>query len=93
MFLKRQINDWLGRVHGLATHKSRAGADFGKLFMGFILIIIGLALFPSISTAVTTALVNATGLAATLLAMIPWIWVLVVVGIGVAMVYEQFSGM
>lgn len=71
----------------------RAGADFGKLFMGFILIIIGLALFPSISSAVTTALVNATGLAATLLAMIPWIWVLVVVGIGVALVYEQFSGM
>ena len=71
----------------------RAAADFGKLFMGFILIIIGLALFPSVDSAVTTALVNATGLAAALWAMLPWIWVLVVVGIGVALVYEQFKGM
>jgi len=71
----------------------RAGADMGKLFIGFIVIVIGLALFPSIQASVTTALVNATGLSATLLGMIPWIWVLVVVGIGVAMVYEQFKGL
>ena len=93
MFLKRKINDWIGRVKANVRSTHRGEADFGKLFMGFILIIIGLALFPSIQTAVTTALVNATGLAATLLAMIPWIWVLVVVGIGVAMVYEQFKGL
>jgi len=89
MFLVRKINDWLGKVKHTSAH--RAAVNMGRLFLGFILIIIGLALFPTVDNAVTTASVNATGMVAAVLELIPLIWVLVVVGIGVALVYEQFK--
>jgi len=93
MFIVRKIGDWLGRVRTHARSTHRAAMDMGKLFVGFILIVVGLALFPSIDAAVTTALVNASDMAAAVLNLIPLIWVLVVCGIGVALVYEQFKGM
>ena len=71
----------------------RAALDMGQLFIGFILIIVGLALYPSVDAAVTTALVNASAMVAAILELVPLIWVLVVVGIGVALVYDQFKGM
>lgn len=71
----------------------RAAMDMGQLFIGFILIIVGLALYPSVDAAVTTALVNASAMATAILELIPLIWVLVVCGIGVAMVYDQFKGL
>lgn len=79
------------RANAFSTH--RAALDMGKLFIGFILIIVGLALFPSVQSAVTTALVNASSMVTAVLNLIPLIWVLVVCGIGVAMVYEQFKEM
>ena len=93
MFLKRNINDWLGRIHGNARRTSRAAIDMGKLFFGFILILVGLVLFPTIDDAVTTYGVNATGATAAIMDLIPLVWVLVVVGIGIALVYEQFKGL
>lgn len=92
MFVVRKINDWLCRVRHTAR-SSRGAMDMGKLFVGFILIVVGLALFPSIDAAVTTALVNASAMATAVLNLIPLIWVLVICGIGVAMVYEQFKNM
>ena len=71
----------------------RAAIDMGQLFVGFILIIVGLALYPSVQSAVTTALVNASAMVTAVLNLIPLIWVLVVCGIGVALVYDQFKGM
>jgi hypothetical protein len=71
----------------------RAAMDMGSLFIGFILIIVGLALYPSVDAAVTTALVNASAMSTAILNLIPLIWVLVVCGIGVSMVYEQFKGL
>ena len=65
----------------------------GQLFVGFILIVVGLALFPAIDASVTTALVNASAMAAAILNLIPLVWVLVVCGIGVALVYDQFRHM
>lgn len=94
MFLVRKINDWLGKVgvkNTLTAH--RAAINMGKLFFGFILILVGLVLFPTIDDAVTTYGVNATGATAAILDLIPLVWVLVVVGIGIALVYEQFKGL
>lgn len=62
----------------------------GQLFIGFILIIVGLALQPTVQSAVTTALVNASAMVAAVLNLIPLVWTLVVVGVGVVMVYDQF---
>ena len=93
MFPKRKINDWLGRIHGNARRTSRAALNMGKLFFGFILIIVGLVLFPTVDDAVTTYGINATGATSAILDLIPLVWVLVVVGIGIAMVYEQFKDM
>ena len=93
MFLKRKINDWLGRVSGKARNFSRAAVDMGKLFFGFILIIVGLVLFPTVDDAVNTYGVNASGATAAILDLIPLVWVLVVVGIGIGLVYEQFKDM
>ena len=72
---------------------SRAALDMGQLFVGFILIIVGLALYPSVQSAVTLALVNASAMVTAVLNLIPLIWVLVVCGIGVALVYDQFKDM
>ena len=93
MFLQRLKNDWLGRVHGRARRTSRAAVDMGKLFFGFILIIVGLVLFPTVDDAVTTYGENATGATSAILDLIPLVWVLVVVGIGIGLVYEQFKDM
>lgn len=68
----------------------RAAIDMGKLFFGFILILVGLVLFPTIDQAVIDYGVNATGATEAIMDLIPLVWILVVVGIGVGLVYEQF---
>jgi len=69
----------------------RAAINMGKLFFGFILIMVGLVLFPTVDDAVTEYGENATGATSAILSLVPLIWVLVIVGIGVGMVYEQFK--
>lgn len=67
----------------------------GELFMTFLLIIVGLALTPTIGTS-TTAAAGATGItgtaAAILVALVPLFWVIIILAIGVAAVYVQLKG-
>lgn len=72
---------------------SRGAINMGKLFLGFILILVGLVLYPTIQTTVDTTMVNATGATQAVGELIPLLWVLVIVGIGVALVYDEFKDM
>lgn len=72
-------------------NRRRAAINMGKLFFGFILILVGLVLFPTIDQAVIDYGENASGATEAIMDLIPLIWVLVVVGIGVGLVYEQFK--
>ena len=72
---------------------ARGGINMGQLFLGFILILIGLVLYPTIQTTVDTTMVNATGATQAVGDLIPLLWVLIVVGIGVALVYDEFKDM
>lgn len=57
----------------------------GELFFGFILIILGLLLTPTVISTEATAAVNATGAAAALLPLVVVVWVVVVIGLGIAL--------
>lgn len=71
----------------------RKGFNMGQLFMTFLLIVIALALTPTIQASVTTASATLTGAALALMALVPLFWVIIVLSIGVAAVYLQFKGM
>jgi len=66
-----------------------------SLFMTFLLMIIGLALTPTVASSVTTA-AAAAGIvgtaAATLLGLVPLFWVVIILAIGIAAVYAQMKG-
>ena len=72
-------------------------ADMGRLFTTFLLIVVALALTPTIQSSVTdvtgTGTGNLTGAALAMAQLIPLFWVLIIVAIGVAAVYVQFKGM
>ncbi len=62
-----------------------------QLFMTLILIVIALALTPTIADAVAAAIVgNVTGTSATLLGLVPLFWVIAILGMGVASIYYYF---
>jgi tetrahydromethanopterin S-methyltransferase subunit D len=67
----------------------------GELFMTFLLMIIALALTPTVGTSTATA-AAASGItgtvAATLVALVPMFWVVIILAIGVAAVYVQLKG-
>lgn len=71
--------------------------NMGQLFLTFLLIIIGLALTPTIQSQVTTVTGtggnNLTGAALALANLIPLFWIIVILAVGVAAVYVQFKGM
>lgn len=71
--------------------------NMGQLFITFLLIIIGLALTPTVQQQVTAVTGaggnNLTGAALALANLIPLFWVIVIVAVGVAAVYVQFKGM
>jgi len=73
--------------------KRRAAMNMGELFIGFILVLVGIVLFPTIQDAADTYFVNASGATAAIGDLIPLLWLLVICGIGVGMVYRQFKGM
>jgi len=60
--------------------------------MTFLLIIIGLALTPTVATSTTTAAAALTGAAATLCNLVPLFWVVIILAIGIAAVYVQIKG-
>lgn len=65
-----------------------------SLFGTFLLIIIALALTPTVAASVTTA-AAAAGIvgtaAATLLGLVPLFWVVIILAIGVAAIYVQMK--
>jgi len=70
--------------------------DMGSLFMTFLLMVIALALTPTINSSVTdvtgTGGSNLTGAAKTLATLIPLFWVVIIIAIGVAAIYVQMKG-
>lgn len=67
----------------------------GELFMTFLLIIIALALTPTVGTSTVAAAAGSgiTGtVAATLIVLVPVFWVVIILAIGVAAVYMQLKG-
>jgi glycerol uptake facilitator-like aquaporin len=77
----------------LSAKRRRAAVNMGQLFVGFILIVIGLSLQDSVQTVVNTAKTNASAMVDTILDLIPLVWTLICVGAGVVLVYDQFKGM
>jgi len=71
--------------------------NMGQLFITFLLIVIGLALTPTIQSSVTAVTGagegNLTGAAKAMALLVPLFWVIIIVAIGVAAVYVQFKGM
>jgi len=63
-----------------------------SLFMTFLLMIIGLALTPTVQTSVTSAVGELSGAAATLMGLVPLFWVVIILAIGIAAVYAQMKG-
>jgi hypothetical protein len=63
-----------------------------SLFMTFLLMIIGLALTPTVQTSVTAAVGSLEGAAATLMGLVPLFWVVIILAIGIAAVYSQMKG-
>jgi glucan phosphoethanolaminetransferase (alkaline phosphatase superfamily) len=73
------------------NHKSQKPSQMANLFITFLLIIVGLALTPTIASSVQTALASVTGAAAALLSLVPLFWVIIILAIGVAAVYTEFK--
>ena len=92
--IKQRAKVWYAKI-GISARNlrrtSRGAINMGQLFLGFILILVGLVLYPTIQTTVDTQMINATGATQAVGDLIPLLWVLVVVGIGVALVYQEFK--
>ena len=70
-----------------------AQISMGRLVITFILMILGLSLTGTVADTVYEAGTgNVTGVAKTLLDLVPMFWVLIVLAIGVVAVYMQFKG-
>ena len=66
--------------------------SMGELFLVFLLIVFALALTPTIGDSVAAAVGgNITGAAGDILALVPLVWVFIVVGIGAAAVVNMFE--
>lgn len=70
--------------------------SMGNLFMTFLLIVISLALTPTIQSSVVGVTGsggdNLTGAAKTLCELVPLFWVVIIIAIGVAAIYVQMKG-
>jgi hypothetical protein len=77
--------------------KGKSGADMGKMFMVFLLLIIGLALTPTVVTQVTTVtgtgVGNLTGAALAMAVLIPLFWVIFLIGYPVVQLYSMFKNL
>lgn len=68
-----------------------AESKIKNMMMTLLLIVIGLALTPVVSSSATTAAINLTGASATLIGLVPLFWVIIILAIGAAAVYEQLK--
>ena len=66
----------------------------GNLFMTFLMIVIALALTPTVQSSVDDTVSNLTAFpaASTLCGLIPLFWVVIIIAIGIAAVYVQIKG-
>jgi len=69
-----------------------AKLNIGGLFGGFLLMLLGISLTDTVDDMVTVNLVNLTGAAAAIAANISLVWIMLVIGIGVAMIAKQYKG-
>ena len=67
------------------------GLNMNRLFGGFLTMLLGISLTPTVADTVATQLVNLTGAAKAVADMIPLVWVFAVVGIGAGLVYTSFG--
>lgn len=87
------MNDWLfGRRLAIKlTKRRRANTDMGRVLTTFLLMVIALALTPTVQeqvTAVTGAGAgNLTGAALAICLLVPLFWVISIIGIGVGSIY------
>lgn len=84
--------DLMTKLKTWVLEKREAATNIGKIFQGFIVILVCLVLFGTVQSTVTTELVNATTAVKALGALIPMFWVLIGLGVGSAMVYQAFKG-
>lgn len=63
-----------------------ANVNLSGLIFTFLLSIVGLALTPVVAESVDTAVANLTGAAATILALFPLFWVIMMIAIPIAAV-------
>jgi len=62
-----------------------------SLLMGFIVILVGLALFPTIQSTVDAQLVNGSTATQAIGDLVPLFWVIIVLGVAVGLVYVTFK--
>ena len=89
---------WIIKFTRLFIVSTRAGAaGLGSLIVTFILILVGIALTPTIQEEVVgvtgTGGNNLTGAAATMMGLAPLFWVILVLSAGIVAVYVQFKQM
>ena len=65
--------------------------NLGKVILGFVTLLVGIILTPTIESTVRTQLVNLTGAAATVADLIPLFWVLCIISIAVALMWQGFQ--
>lgn len=66
--------------------------NIGGLFGGFLLMLLGISLTDTVDDMVTTNLVNLTGAAKAIADNISLVWVMIVIGVGVAIISRQYQG-
>jgi len=66
--------------------------NIGGLFGGFLLMLLGISLTDTVDDMVTVNLVNLTGAAAAIADNISLVWIMLVIGVGVAMIAKQYKG-
>ena len=64
----------------------------GQIVLGFVSILVGIFLAPTVATEVTNAVGNFSGAAASLWPILTLLWVIVCVGIGIGMIRKAVSG-
>lgn len=65
--------------------------NLGKVILGFVTLLVGIILTPTIESTVRIQLVNLTGASATVADLIPLFWILVIISIAVSLMWQGFK--
>ena len=89
------LNVRLNEVKRSLRSNRRGAVSMGRLFIAFILIIIGIALTPTVVEQVADVTGdggnNLTGSASALMSLLPMFWVIGILGVAVALIYLSFK--